>query len=235
MEHAGTAVAAAVRALATDLGRWGTGPIVVLCGPGNNGGDGFVAARRLALAGASVIVAVVAAEARPRGVSRPATGTASRATTGIVKVHLAVARDVAMFGHGVEKAAVVVDALLGTGVRGALREPIRSAVEVVGRARAAGVPGRRGRHAHRGRPVERRAVRSGGPRRPDGHLPSTQDGPADADAAPPMPAASSSPRSASRPRPTVAEPRQVGGQPGWREVLHRGRHRGRGRPRRCPC
>ena len=52
MEHAGTAVAAAVRALAVDTGRWGTGPIVILCGPGNNGGDGFVAARRLALAGA---------------------------------------------------------------------------------------------------------------------------------------------------------------------------------------
>ena len=69
MEHAGTAVAAAVQALATDLGRWGTGPIVILCGPGNNGGDGYVAARRLALAGASVIVAVVAAEARPRGAS----------------------------------------------------------------------------------------------------------------------------------------------------------------------
>ena len=32
MEHAGTAVAAAVRALATDLGRWGSGPIVVMCG-----------------------------------------------------------------------------------------------------------------------------------------------------------------------------------------------------------
>ena len=59
---------------------------------------------------------------------------------GITKVHLGVARDVAMFGLGVEKSAVVVDALLGTGVRGALREPIRSAVEVIGQARAAGVP-----------------------------------------------------------------------------------------------
>jgi len=140
MEHAGTAVAAAVRALAVDLERWGTGPIVVLCGPGNNGGDGFVAARRLALAGASVIVAMVASAARPRGVSAARNWDRVARDTGIVKVHLPVARDVAMFGHGVERAAVVVDALLGTGVRGTLREPIRSAVEVIGLARAAGVP-----------------------------------------------------------------------------------------------
>ena len=140
MEHAGTAVAAAVRALATDLDRWGTGPIVILCGPGNNGGDGFVAARRLALAGAPVIVAVVAADARPSGASAARNWDRIARDTGIVKVQLPVARDVAMFGQGVEKAAVVVDALLGTGVRGALREPIRSAVEVIGRARAAGVP-----------------------------------------------------------------------------------------------
>jgi NAD(P)H-hydrate epimerase len=33
-----------------------------------------------------------------------------------------------------------VDALLGTGVRGLLREPVRSAVELANRARAAGVP-----------------------------------------------------------------------------------------------
>jgi ADP-dependent NAD(P)H-hydrate dehydratase / NAD(P)H-hydrate epimerase len=140
MEHAGTAVAAAVKALATDLGRWGSGPIVVMCGPGNNGGDGFVAARRLALAGASVIVAVVASDTRPQGVSSARNWDRIAGDKGIVKVHVPVPRDVAMFAHGVEKAAVVVDALLGTGVRGALREPIRSAVEVVGLARAAGVP-----------------------------------------------------------------------------------------------
>jgi NAD(P)H-hydrate epimerase len=34
----------------------------------------------------------------------------------------------------------VIDALLGTGVRGALRDPIRSAVELIERARAAGMP-----------------------------------------------------------------------------------------------
>jgi hydroxyethylthiazole kinase-like uncharacterized protein yjeF len=140
MEHAGTAVAAAVRALAGDLGRWGSGPIVVLCGPGNNGGDGYVAARRLALHGANVIVAVVASETRPKGPSSARNWDRIARDAGITKVHLGVARDVAMFGQGIEKAAVVVDALLGTGVRGALREPIRSAVEAIAKARAAGVP-----------------------------------------------------------------------------------------------
>ncbi|MFL5650159.1 MAG: NAD(P)H-hydrate epimerase [Chloroflexota bacterium] len=140
MEHAGTAVAAAVKALAVDLARWGTGPIVVLCGPGNNGGDGYVAARRLALAGASVVVAVIAADSRPAGADAAKNWDRVARDEGIVKVHAPVSRDVAMFGLGIDKAAVVVDALLGTGVRGALREPIREAVEVIGRARTAGVP-----------------------------------------------------------------------------------------------
>jgi hydroxyethylthiazole kinase-like uncharacterized protein yjeF len=140
MEHAGTAVAAAVHALAVDTERWGTGPIVILCGPGNNGGDGFVAARRLALAGARVVVAVIAAEARPRNPSSARNWDRIARDEGIVKIHAPVARDVAMFGQGIQKAAVVVDALLGTGVRGPLREPIRSAVELIVRAREHGIP-----------------------------------------------------------------------------------------------
>jgi ADP-dependent NAD(P)H-hydrate dehydratase / NAD(P)H-hydrate epimerase len=140
MEHAGTAVAAAVKALARDTGRWGSGPIVILCGPGNNGGDGFVAARRLALAGAAVVVAVIAAEARPTNPTSARNWDRIARDTGITKVHAPAARDVAVFGQGIEKAAVIVDALLGTGVRGALREPVRSAVELIVRARAAGIP-----------------------------------------------------------------------------------------------
>jgi ADP-dependent NAD(P)H-hydrate dehydratase / NAD(P)H-hydrate epimerase len=140
MEHAGTAVAAAVRALAVDTDRWGSGPIVILCGPGNNGGEGYVAARRLALNGGRVVVAVIANDARPAGTTSARNWDRIARDAGITKVHASVARDVAVFGQGIEKAAVIVDALLGTGVSGPLREPIRSAVEIINKARAVGVP-----------------------------------------------------------------------------------------------
>lgn len=140
MEHAGAAVAAAVRALAIDTDRWGHGPILILCGPGNNGGDGFVAARRLARLGAQVIVAFVAAEVRPKTPDAATNWDALAAESRVSRVHLPVARDVSFLGQHVGKAAVVVDALLGTGVRGVLREPIRSAVELIERAREAAVP-----------------------------------------------------------------------------------------------
>ena len=140
MEHAGTAVAAAARALAVDTGRWGRGPIVILCGPGNNGGDGLVAARRLAGVGSRVVVALVATA------PRPATPDAAKNWDRILRderiavVHTATAHDLALLGRDIDKAAVVVDALLGTGVRGALREPIRSAVRLLLDARRGQIP-----------------------------------------------------------------------------------------------
>ena len=140
MEQAGTAVAAAARALAVATGRWGHGPILVLCGPGNNGGDGLVAARHLARHGAAVVVVLVAGEARPTTPDAARNWDRLASTPAVERIHAAAARDVAVVGQGVEKAALVVDALLGTGVRGELREPVRTAVELAVRARAVGVP-----------------------------------------------------------------------------------------------
>src|SRR5262245_60559485 len=140
MEHAGTAVAAAARALALDTERWGRGPILVVCGPGNNGGDGFVAARRLARAGADVIVALIASEARPRSVEASKNWDRLDGDRRVTRLHAESPHDVAILGQGIERASLVIDALLGTGVHGTLREPIRSAVEVITRARQAGVP-----------------------------------------------------------------------------------------------
>jgi hydroxyethylthiazole kinase-like uncharacterized protein yjeF len=140
MEHAGCAVAAAVEALAVQTGRWEKGPILILCGPGNNGGDGFVAARHLSRRGTRVVAVLVATEGRPTAKDAARNWDRLEGEDRVERIHTPVARDVLMLGQGVEKAAVVVDALLGTGVSGPLRDPVRSAVELVGRARGAGVP-----------------------------------------------------------------------------------------------
>ena len=145
MRHAGAAVAAAARALAIERGRWGIGPILVLAGPGNNGGDGSEAAWFLARgphASGERFVAVALVATEPR----PTTPDAGRAwarlgqLANVERLHAATSLDVALLGHGVEHAAVIIDALLGTGVRGPLREPVRSAVELIQRARGEGVP-----------------------------------------------------------------------------------------------
>ena len=140
MEAAGTAVAAVARALAEDRGTWGRGPVLILCGPGNNGGDGFVVARRLADLGADVAVVLCAGDPKPR------TGDAARnwdrlaPLRAVTRMQASSARELALLRRGIENASIVIDALLGTGVRGPLRDPIRSAVGLVRDARRAGVP-----------------------------------------------------------------------------------------------
>ena len=139
MENAGCAVAAAVKALAVQTGRWDKGPILILCGPGNNGGDGLVAARYLSRQGARVIAVLVGTEARPSGKDAARNWDRLDNEDRVERIHTAVARDIGILAQGVEKVAVVVDALLGTGVEGPLREPIRGAVDLVIKARRAGI------------------------------------------------------------------------------------------------
>ena len=64
MSNAGTAVACAV------VNRWSPRRVTVLCGPGNNGGDGFVIARLLAEAGWAVQVAMLGSRDRLAGAAR---------------------------------------------------------------------------------------------------------------------------------------------------------------------
>jgi hydroxyethylthiazole kinase-like uncharacterized protein yjeF len=64
MENAGSAVAKEIEQ------RWSPRPVTVLCGPGNNGGDGFVAARHLSEAGWTVRIALLGQRDQLKGEAR---------------------------------------------------------------------------------------------------------------------------------------------------------------------
>ncbi len=109
MENAGRAVADAVAR------RWPRRPALVLCGPGNNGGDGFVAARILAERGWPVRLALLGQREALRG---DAAAAAAR-WTGPVEA-LGAAR--------LEGAALVVDALFGAGLARPIEGIARAAI-----------------------------------------------------------------------------------------------------------
>jgi ADP-dependent NAD(P)H-hydrate dehydratase / NAD(P)H-hydrate epimerase len=140
MEHAGVAVAAAVKAIAEATQRWKKGPILVLAGPGNNGGDGFVAARHLAKAGADVAAVLVSTGGEPATPDAVRNWNRLDRERGITRIHASTGLDLKVLAKDIDRASIVVDALLGTGVKGELRDPIRSAIELVLAARKAKVP-----------------------------------------------------------------------------------------------
>jgi NAD(P)H-hydrate epimerase len=118
MENAGAAVARAVR------GRWSERPVVILCGPGNNGGDGFVAARLLAAAGWPVTLALLGAV---EALSGDAAHHASLWTGDVLPMAPSV----------LEGAGLVVDAIFGAG----LARPVEGlAAATLAAAAARGLP-----------------------------------------------------------------------------------------------
>ena len=113
MERAGEGLAAVAAELAP------RGRIVVVAGKGNNGGDGFVAARLLRAAGRDVDV-LLAGE--PSALSGDAASNLERLGDG----------QPAALEHGIAAdAALVIDAVLGTGAGGAPRGEALAAIEAI--------------------------------------------------------------------------------------------------------
>jgi hydroxyethylthiazole kinase-like uncharacterized protein yjeF len=126
MENAGTSTAEFVRQKFRNLGQR---RIVVLCGKGNNGGDGFVVARKLQEMGAKPDVYSFAVADEMRG-----DAAANRKRWQDTGGELHVVTGTSSFAGAkaaIGSADVVVDALLGTGTRGPVEGILREAIEAV--------------------------------------------------------------------------------------------------------
>jgi len=132
MENAGRQIAEAARAMLAGRAK---SRVVILAGPGNNGGDGFVVARHLAMAGIRAEVALLAP--REKNVGDADTNLRVLEAMGF-QVRVLAVKVEAMLGELrpiLAEADLVVDGLLGTGTRGEIREPYASAIGAINDAR----------------------------------------------------------------------------------------------------
>jgi ADP-dependent NAD(P)H-hydrate dehydratase / NAD(P)H-hydrate epimerase len=140
MERAGAGVTRAVERLAPD------GPVGVVCGKGNNGGDGLVAARLLRDAGRAVTVVCVAPPEQLSGDAKAnlrrlpggpplrldGSSWASGEQAGTPGVGAGAGEGAAALAGAV----VLVDALLGTGFAGQPRDAVAEAIDAINAAEA---------------------------------------------------------------------------------------------------
>src|SRR3569832_1430061 len=102
MERAGAALAEAAYRFAGPI------PVLILCGPGNNGGDGYVAARHLAARGVAVRVAAM---------SEPKSDAAKWARSNW-------AGETETLSHSTAPSPLLIDCLFGTGLKRGLEAAV---------------------------------------------------------------------------------------------------------------
>ncbi len=115
MENAGRQAVAAMEAAFDDLP---TSHVAVVCGRGNNGGDGFVVARTLLQRGVDTAVFLLGSVADVRGDARVNLEVLGR--IGVTVVEITNAQEWELHFSELSECDVVVDAILGTGFRGRL-------------------------------------------------------------------------------------------------------------------
>ncbi len=120
MEAAGGAVATAVTELSPE------GPVRIVCGKGNNAGDGLVVARRLAETGYEVEALLL----------WPAEELSEDAAANLERFSAARVVEAADIEPSLAGSGAVVDAIFGTGFSGSPRDPAAAAIEAINRCDA---------------------------------------------------------------------------------------------------
>jgi ADP-dependent NAD(P)H-hydrate dehydratase / NAD(P)H-hydrate epimerase len=123
MENAGRQTVAAMEAAFDTLG---SSKVAVLCGRGNNGGDGFVVARTLVQRGIEAMVFLLGSVADVQGDAR--TNLEVLGHIGLTVVEITTAQEWELHFSEVSECDIVVDAILGTGLRGRLTGLIETVV-----------------------------------------------------------------------------------------------------------
>ncbi len=123
MENAG---AAAVRRLIERVGEVSSKSILVLAGLGNNGGDGLVMARHLAGYGAGVTAVILGG---PANIKTDESRTNHQLLAKMPSVSVTATLDASAAVPD-----IIIDAILGTGIAGEIREPYSSAIGYVNRS-----------------------------------------------------------------------------------------------------
>ena len=128
MEHAGFLIAQVCQDELNSLGKGHCGRVIVLCGGGNNGGDGFVAARHLLRWGHDVDVLAL----------KEATDYKGDAAENLRLLSSVTGCEVTLFDEekdlDLDHYNLAIDALFGTGLSGPLRGRAKAAVEALNRA-----------------------------------------------------------------------------------------------------
>jgi len=110
--------------------------VAIFCGTGNNGGDGFVVARHLSSMGVKVLVILVGTPDKIRTKEAQLNWDIifRNLTYSIKTVSIKDSTDAKVIMKIIEKDqsySLIVDALLGTGIKGQIREPISSTIDTI--------------------------------------------------------------------------------------------------------
>ncbi|MFX0074465.1 MAG: NAD(P)H-hydrate dehydratase [Candidatus Hermodarchaeota archaeon] len=114
--------------------------VAIFCGTGNNGGDGFVVARHLSSYGVEVLVILVGSPDKIRTEEARINWNivSNNLTYSVKTVFINDSTDANKIMKRIEKDptySLIIDGLLGTGIKGKIREPVSSAIEIINKLR----------------------------------------------------------------------------------------------------